>query len=697
MKFAFGNLQCALVVILGISRPLVTAGAKEMATPMQKVLQLLAQMKTKGEKEMGEERVEFSAFSQFCNQKTALKKGEIEEATDQIESLEADIERYSTDAAKLSGEINAHASTIQEKKDDIAKNTEVRKAEEEDYAEAHKDLSESVDAMGRAIGVLKKQDYDRAQANKSQPVDPDAGFNAFKKNESSFLQLGHLYKASSRLKLTEADWEQAAKALELAQQMPTKPKVDAYEFQAGGIIDMLTGLEEKFVEEKRALEKSETKKKQSYEMLQSSLQIEVDMHTTAKGKKEGFKSKALADKAQAQASKEEVEDSRAEDQKYHNDLTTECKIKSADFAQRQKVRALEIEAVDKAVDILKDLTLLQGPKAGTVLATLRSKMLRAKHESGEKQILQFLQEQASALHSRTLDRLVMQVSAAPASTDEGIMNYIEQLLRDLLTKLQETDIKETELKSYCDEELKTNSQTRATLTEDETSLQAEIDVLQTAITKLTEDSTKLKGEVADLDSSMAEATKMRNDEKATNQKGIKEAREGRRAVTAAIAVLKDFYESAMGTILMQRQADSQKPEFAAGEYKGNGQQNIINMLEAISSDFSQEEAETKASEEAALKSYRAFIVESKVEKAKKAAAAKRYAMKASHKTMTANDNEVDLKATQDKLQSALDYFEGLKPKCVDTNIAYEKEQAERKDTIESLQKALTMLNDYRSS
>jgi len=266
----------------------------------------------------------------------------------------------------------------------------------------------------------------------------------------------------------------------------------------------------------------------------------------------------------------------------------------------------------------------------------------------------------------------------------------------LLTKLQETDIKETALKDYCNEELKTNSQTRTTLTEDETRLQAEIDVLQTAITKLTEDSTKLKGEVAELDSSMAEATKMRNEERATSQKGIKEAREGRRAVTAAIAVLKDFYESAMGTILMQRQADSQKPEFAAGEYKGNGQQNIINMLEAISSDFSQEEAEIKASEEEALKAYRAFIVESKVGKAKKAAAAKRYAMKASQKTMTSNENDADLKATQDKLKSALEYFEELKPKCVDTNIAYEKEQAERKDTIESLQKGLKMLNDYRS-
>lgn len=665
----------------------MTTGAKDMVTPMQKVMQLLKQMNTKGEKEMGEERVQFAAFNQFCTDKISSTKTSLDDAADQIESLEADIDRYSGNAAKMSGEIDAHTSTIEEKKQEQAKSTEIRKTESEDYAEAHKDLSESVDAIGRAIGVLKAQNYDRAQANKTESADPDAGKN------KSLLQLVHLQRAGSMLQLTGAE----AKALQFLEQLSTKPKVDGYEFQSGGVIGMLSGLEEKFVDEKRDLEKSELKKKQDYEMLQSSLQIEVDMHETAKAKKEGFKSKALTDKAQTQASLDEAKDSKAEDQKYHDDLAVECKMKSADFAQRQKVRASEIEAVDKATDVLKDLSLVQKPKVGTALALRRSDVSKAKLSPGQDKVLHFLQERASALHSKMLGRLAMQVSQAPASTDTGIMNYIEDMLKNLLTKLQEEAIKETELKSWCDEELKTNSQTRAAMTEDEASLQAEIDVLKTSVTKLAEDSAKLKGDVADLDSSMAQATKLRNEEKSTNENSIKEAEEGQKAVTAAIAVLKDYYESAMGTILLQhRHAAGQKPEFAAGEYTGNGQSNIINMLEAISSDFAQEQAETKASEEASLKSYREFMTESKVDKAKKAAAAKRFDMKVSQKTMTANDQEVDLKSTQEKLQAALDYFDELKPKCVNTNLAYEEEKKQRKETIESLQKGLTMLNAYQS-
>eukprot|EP00930_Biecheleria_cincta_P010985 TRINITY_DN11343_c0_g2_i1.p1 TRINITY_DN11343_c0_g2~~TRINITY_DN11343_c0_g2_i1.p1 ORF type:complete len:681 (-),score=204.02 TRINITY_DN11343_c0_g2_i1:59-2101(-) len=680
MKCVPAYLHCALLVILGLSRPQVTNGAKDMGTPMQKVMQLLKQMKTKGEKEMGEERVQFAAFNQFCTDKISSTKASLDDAADQIESLEADIDRYSASAARLSGEIDAYTSSIGEKKQEMAKSTKVRKTEAEDYAEAHKDLSESVDAIGRAIDVLKAQ-----KANNTESVVPNAGF----KNKS----LLQLQRAASLLQLTGAD----AKALQFLEQLSTKPKVDGYGFQSGGVLGMLSGLEDKFVDEKRDLEKSELKKKQEYELLQSSLQIEMDMHEKAKAKKEGFKSKALADKAQTQASLEEVKDSRAEDQKYHDDLAADCKMKSADFAQRQKVRAAELEAVDKATDILKDLALVQKPKVGTALALRRSDVSKAKRNPAEDKVYHFLQERANALHSKVLGRLAMQVSQAPASTDTGIMNYIENMLKSLLTKLQKEEIKDTELKSWCDEELKTNSQTRAQMTDDEASLQAEIDVLKSSVTKLTEDSIKLKSDVSDIDSSMAQATKLRNEEKATNEKSIKEAEEGQKAVTAAIAVLKDYYESAMGTILLQhRQAAGQKPEFAAGAYTGNGQSNIIDMLEVISSDFTQEQAETKASEDASLKAYREFITESKVDKAKKAAAAKRYDTKVSQKTMTVNEQEVDLKSTQEKLQAALDYFEELKPKCVNTDLAYEAEKKQKKDTIESLQKALTMLNSYQA-
>merc|ERR1712151_449903 len=46
--------------------------------------------------------------------------------------------------------------------------TKVRSLEKADYDALHKDYSESVDALQRAIAVLKKQAYDRPQVSLSQ-------------------------------------------------------------------------------------------------------------------------------------------------------------------------------------------------------------------------------------------------------------------------------------------------------------------------------------------------------------------------------------------------------------------------------------------------------------------------------------------------------------------------------------------------
>merc|ERR1712138_183194 len=47
---------------------------------------------------------------------------------------------------------------------DIKAASKVRASEKADYDKMHKDYSESVDALERAIAVMKKQAYDRKQA-----------------------------------------------------------------------------------------------------------------------------------------------------------------------------------------------------------------------------------------------------------------------------------------------------------------------------------------------------------------------------------------------------------------------------------------------------------------------------------------------------------------------------------------------------
>jgi hypothetical protein len=78
--------------------------------------------------------------------------------------LQADIEKYTATAEKLGQEIVVHDEDISVWTGDKEATANVRVMEKADYDKMHKDYSESVDALERAIAVLKKQSHDRKQA-----------------------------------------------------------------------------------------------------------------------------------------------------------------------------------------------------------------------------------------------------------------------------------------------------------------------------------------------------------------------------------------------------------------------------------------------------------------------------------------------------------------------------------------------------
>merc|ERR1719298_239660 len=95
---------------------------------------------------------------------TGKKTTAIAEANEMIEVLKADIQKYAADAELLSKQIAKHEEDITVWTGDQKAVTNVREIEKADYDAAHADLSESVDALGRAIAVLKKMMGDKKQA-----------------------------------------------------------------------------------------------------------------------------------------------------------------------------------------------------------------------------------------------------------------------------------------------------------------------------------------------------------------------------------------------------------------------------------------------------------------------------------------------------------------------------------------------------
>merc|ERR1719450_51480 len=84
-----------------------------------------------------------------------------------IEILKADIQKYEVDIATLTKEIAKLQADITAWEGDIDAATKVRKIEKADYDKLSTDYAESIDALKRAIAVLKAQAFDRKQSNKT--------------------------------------------------------------------------------------------------------------------------------------------------------------------------------------------------------------------------------------------------------------------------------------------------------------------------------------------------------------------------------------------------------------------------------------------------------------------------------------------------------------------------------------------------
>jgi len=633
---------------------------------VQKVIEMMNGMMEKGKKEKHDEQVQFAAFKQFCDDTSAEKKQNIADAADQIEMLKADIQQYATDATELGKKVQGLRADVACWEGDIKAATKVREIEKGDYDATHTDYSESIDALERAIAVLKKQDVDRQQAALTQVTQqsriPD--------------------KARATIEAFLAEDDAAPEGLGVS-----APEANAYESRSGGIIAMLEKLLDEFIAERTSLEKEEMNSKDAYDMLMQDLKSQLKTDNNDIEISTETKAKKLEAQAKAEGDLGDTSDSMAEDTKYLADLTATCSEKSTAFEARQQLRAEELEAIEKAIEIVSS-----GAVSGNAdkhLPSLVQKtsfaQLRSVLSNDQQKVVLYLQMRAKELNSRVLDMLATRASEDPFAK-------VKKMIKDLIVKLLEEANEEATHKGWCDTELGTNEHTRKEKTEAVETLTAEIEELEASIAKGTEDITLLTQQVADLATAVSEATKLREAEKEKNAETISDAQEAQTAVAQALTVLKEFYaKAAKATALVQQEPP---PVFSDEPYQGMGAESggIVGMLEVIESDFARLQADTKANEATAAKEYKDFMNDSELDKTKKTSDIEHKEAKKQDEQHSLENKKVDLEGTQKELDAALRYFDKLKPSCVDSGVSYADRVARREAEIDSLKEALKILN-----
>merc|ERR1719181_2259694 len=364
----------ALLLVVG-------AAVASQVTPIQKVLTMMEDMKAKGIKEKNDEATKFSAFSQWCADTKRTKTDEINDGSQKIEALSAEIEKARVTIEQLTDRIQELEEDVGRWQKDKKSATTVREAERADFQATVQDYTESIDAVTGAINVLKKRTADAKQADLVQ---------------TSLIQVRSLKLVPEASKKALTAFLQQDPELAYA-----APEANAYEFQSGGVVDMLEKLNDQFSSKKTDLEKEELGAQQGFEQIMQQLSDNIENAEFEIAKKTKHRAQTQQNKADFEGDLAQTTADRDEDQKYLDDTTALCTQKTSDFESRQTLRSEELAAISKAIEIIGSQTvagvgdkhlpaLMQLGSKGKALAQLRSSQMSPAQEK----VVSFLNEQA---------------------------------------------------------------------------------------------------------------------------------------------------------------------------------------------------------------------------------------------------------------------------------------------------------------
>jgi len=652
------------------------------------VIELLGENKMKILKDLESEEKEMAAFSQNCDDESSARTYAIETATQTIATLEATLEDTAAQIEGLSDDIAALGSEIAAKDADLAKATGIRKTEKADFDKDEAELVKSVDQLERAVVMIKRGTAPAfVQSDKHSKVDPKKAMDAAMKVFAEILDAnrvdaGMRRKLENFVQTTNGNGEDEYQKLSQPQ-----PTVKTYESSSGGIIGELEAMKEKAEETLSDTRMAEMRKQHNFDTFAQSLtdglKIASDKLADAK------KSKAASIEAAGKAKGELVEakESKAADEKFLSQLTASCKETAASWEERQESAHAEMAAINKATEILTEgvrVFMQVGHKSkkgdGDLDADEKSFDDEAPAPVDQKRmkVVEKLKQLSSKYGSYALMELAGTAASDPFVKVKGL---IEEMIAKLVTEANEEATQE----AFCQEEMSKSNAAKDEKTMTSDSLSSRIAKAASTKALLEQKVKELESEIAALDSGMAEATKLRTAEKATNEKSASDFKLAADSVEKAIKVLKEYYETAA---LIQVKK-SEQPEF--GGAKSDASHAIISILEMSGEDFTKMHMETETAEADAVSTYEQLALDTKVSKAAKSAEVKGSLSEIKSLDVALKNHKEDLDMTNKELSAVMEYLEKLKPQCESKVMSYAEKKSRREAEISGLKEALTIL------
>jgi len=665
------EVHCHIVAAMRVALlACVATASATSANPIRKVVNMLEALKGKVEAEGEKEKELFDKYMCYCKNAGGDLAKSIADAEKRGPELTAEIEASTGKLAQLKEDVKSHQTDRAAAKEAMAEATSLREKEKAAFDQEKSDAETNIAAIGKATAAIEK------------------GMGNFLQSSSASL----LKKIVMNRNMMDADRQDVLAFLSGSSE---------YAPASGEITGILKTMGDEMAADLKDAVAKEEEAVAAYEELMAAKKKEVNALTKMIEEKLTRIGDLGVEIQQMKNDLGDTGESLVEDKKFLADLDKNCDEKQKLYEENVKYRTQELAALADTIKILNDDDALE---------------LFKKTLPGASSFVQ-VDVTTQAVRSRAIALIQ---AARGQSTRRPQLDFISLALRgkkigfdkvlkmidDLIKELKQDQVNDDGKKEYCNTELDTADDKKKVLEKSQSDLETAIVNSKDAIVSTKAEIEALDDGIKALDKSVAEATEQR-----------KEENEDYTALMASDAAAKELIEFAKNRLnkfynpklykppaegfaqvhAHNGEAPPPPPEAPKAYSKSSEESNgIIAMMDALIKDLDKEMTEAELTEKDAQSDYEAMMKDSAEKRAEdsKSMTDKQGALADLETGL--GDQKDNLASTKKELGATVQYIGTLHNECDFILKYYDMRKEARSGEIDSLEKAVAVLNgaDY---
>jgi len=544
-------------------------------SPVDKVVSLLEDLQAKIEADGKTEQEMYDKYACWCETTTQRKSTAIEDATDELRRLGQMILAKKGRVATRTDEIKELEHDIEASEKAQAKATNMRQKENKDWAAGTAEIKEAMAALEKAIEVLV------ADSTKSE-------------KSAAFLQTSAALKRHAITSVTSAMQGLPASLTAAAAFSPKKVSMlqqyatalgqsNSQAPQSATIQGILGDMYTSFAKDVEDQTDEEGTQNRDYEDFIAIKLKEYNEMKEVLAQKKREKNEAEVMLTEATEAYDDTQDQMKADVEFFDTTKKTCEERTEAWQARKSSRDIEIEGIEKALEILTS----PDAKAQFSDAFESASFLQVEASSSapEARAYEMLKKAATSSHSLRLAKLAAKVRVAKSGHFDKVMEAIDEVIETL----REEEKDDIEKRDKCKEQYQDHEVAVQEIDWKIEKNEAKIDKLETLIDEKTTEREKTIEQIEDVIKEIDEMETTRKDENKEFKLAASDDEAAIKLLKKAKDALSEYYEKNAKFIQKPEfeKSEDQAPEFkmASKSKRKNQSSGIVGLMELLIEDL----------------------------------------------------------------------------------------------------------------